>query len=134
MKDKISIDDLYFGFKLPSISYIGEAERQKLKTYNLFGSSRVKSSVAMWVAGDDVFRKEHDFLRWCFSDVHARCQYEWLIAPWPHRNKEVNEIAQKVDVYEMYVEPNAKLLKGMVDRVSVSSAQRYLRDWRKGRR
>lgn len=130
MKDKISIESLYFGIKLFSISYVGDAERQELKTYNLFGSSRVKSSVAMWVT-EKVYHHEHDFLSFCFGDTRSRCEYEWLAAPSPPGKDDKPE---KVDVYTMYVEPNAKLLKDMVDRVSVSSAERYLRDWRKERR
>lgn len=131
----IKLDDLYFGVKLTSLSYANEKERLELKTYNLFGFLRVKYSVAMWVAKGKEFQKEHDFLRWCFGDVWGRCEYEMIICPWPYRDGEkIEDNGQKVDTFELYCVPNEKILRKMVDEVSVSSAQKYLREERAKRR
>lgn len=130
----IELDDLSFGVRLMSMSYASEKERTKLKTYNLFDFSRVKFSVAMWVAKGPEFQKEHDFLNWCFGDVHWRTEYEFIVCPWPYRDGEkIEDNGQKVDTYELYCVPNEKLLRKMVDEVSVSSAQKYLREERKRR-
>ena len=128
---KIPITDLYFGIRLYKMSFSSASERDEIVTYNLFGSSRVLWSVAMWVTGDDKFRQEHDFLSWCFFDVRGRAEYEFLVLPWPSGDEDK---AQKVDTYFMYVEPNAALLRQMVDQVSVSSAKKYLAEERKKRR
>lgn len=125
------INDLYFGVRLLSISYSND-ERKKLKTYNLFDFSRVKKSVAMWVAKGPEFQKEHDFLRWCFGDVWSRTEYEMIICPWPYRDSDtIEDAGQKVDTFTLYCEPNEGLLRKMVDDVSVSSAKKYLREERR---
>lgn len=132
IRDSIPIKDLYFGVRIPKMSYSSSEERNQLETINLFGTSRVLVSVAMWVTWPESERKKHDFLRWCFSDVCARCEYEFIVCPWPYKDDEaVENCGRKVDIYEMYVEPNADLLRDLVDRVSVSSAKAYLAEWRK---
>lgn len=131
MKNKIAIGDLYFGVKIPKISFMSDTERSALETYNLFEFSRVKTAVAMWVLSDSKFRMEHDFSKWCFSSVWSRCEHEWLVARWPDNE---SDTLQKVDIYGMYVEPNKNLLKYMVEMVSKSSAKRYLRERRKLRK
>lgn len=125
------LDDLYFGVRLTSLSYDNEKERSELNTYNLFDLSRVKFSVALWVVKGKEFKKEHDFLRWCFGDVWGRAEYEMIICPWPYEDDEkIEDNGQKVDIFRLYCEPNEQLLRKMVDEVSVSSAQKYLREER----
>jgi len=128
IKDKISIDSLYFGYKNYDSSYTSNEER-RISTHNLFGSSRVRWSVAKWVTMSDEEKKEHDALSWCFSDVSGRCEYEFVMFPWagggaPH----------KVDIYQMYVEPNKELLLDIISRVTISSAKKYLSEERKRRK
>lgn len=132
---KIKLEDLYFGVVLYDFSWSGKDKRQ-LKTYNLFNSLRVLRSVAMWVVEtnkDSKFAKEHDFLSWCFGDVRARAEWEFIVCPWGglKDDDKVVEVGEKVDTYRMYVEPNAKYLRELVDTVSVSSAKKFLAEERK---
>lgn len=129
MKEKVNLDELYFGIKLFSLSYANENERTTLKTYNLFDFSRVKWSVARYVTMSDKEKKTllSDPLHFCFGDVWGRCEYEYLIRPMVSDNK--GEV--KTDVFQMYVEPNAKYLMSIVNRITKTSAQKYLREERK---
>lgn len=124
---QIDINDLYFGVVVEDFN--SRNKDDFLMTMNLFNSSRVKLSVAHWVTSDDEFKKEHNFISWCFCDVRGRCEYEFIVTPFPP-----TENAMKVDTFRMYVEPNAKLLKQMVDSVSVASAKRYLTEYRRLKR
>lgn len=127
---QISIDDLYFGVVLDDWS---GKNRASLKAYNLFDLSKVKWAVAYWVVSSDDFKKEHDLIAWCFGDVWARCEYEFVVCPWGglEEDAKVEEVGQKVDTYFMYVKPNEQLLTKMVESVSVASAERYLSAERK---
>lgn len=129
----MKIDDLYFGVKLMPLSYNSEEGRTELKTYNLFDFSRIKWSVAKYVTMTDTERSLlHNSLMFCFGDVWSRAEYEFLICPWPYKDGEfVEQVGQKVDIFTMYVEPNAKLLMDMVNSVSVSSAKKYMTECRK---
>lgn len=134
---KTKLEDLYFGIVLLDFNWLGRQGHQ-LKTYNLFGSLRVLRSVAMWVVEtnkDPKFAKEHDFLSWCFMDVRARTEWEFVVCPWGglKDDDKVAEVGEKVDTYRMYVIPNAKYLRELVNSVSVSSAKRYLAEERKRR-
>lgn len=130
----IKLEDAYFGYVMPEMSYRSKNER-KLATYNLFEGSRVRYSVARWVTMDEKERKRHNFLSFCFFDVCGRVEYEWIISPWPYdEGALVKDEGKKIDVYEAYVKPNEKLLRQIVDSISVSSATRYLREERKRRR
>ena len=130
MQKKISIDKAYFGIKLFSLSYSSHKER-KIETYNLFNFSKVKWSVARYVTMSKEKRKDilSNPLRFCFGDVAGRCEYEYAIRPAVSKEED----AKKVDVYQMYVEPNAEYLMNIVDRISVRSAQKYLREERRRR-
>ena len=68
-----------------------------------------------------------DPVRFCFGDVWSRCEYEYLIRPMVGDDED--EI--KMDVFQMYVEPNASYLMSIVDRITKTSAQKYLREERK---
>lgn len=129
----MKIDDLYFGVKLMPFSYNSKEGRTTLKTYNLFDFSRVKWSVARWVTMSADERKGVSSpLRFLFGDVWGRTEYEFIVCPWPYGDGEgVSDNGQKVDTFMMYVEPNAKLLMDMVNSVSVSSAKKYMTEWRK---
>lgn len=129
----MKLDDLYFGVKLMPLSYNSKEGRTELKTYNLFDLSRIKWSVAKYVTMTDTERSLlHNSLMFCFGDVWGRTEYEFIVCPWPYGDGEgVSDNGQKVDTFTMYVEPNAKLLMDMVNSVSVSSAKKYLTEWRK---
>ena len=129
----MKIDDLYFGVKLIPLLYSSEEGRTELKTYNLFGFSRVKWSVARWVTMSDEEKKNVTSpLHFLFGDVRGRTEYEFIVCPWPYGDGEgVSDNGQKVDTFMMYVEPNAKLLMDIVNSVSVSSAKKYMTEWRK---
>lgn len=125
IKGKIPLTELYFGYKLYEMNYTSGVER-KIITYNLFNSSRVLRSVAMWVLMPEEEKKKHDALSWCFIDVRGRSEYEFVMSPWGGEGE-----PRKVDIYQMYVEPNEELLLDLVSRVTKSSAKEYLREERK---
>lgn len=129
----MKLDDLYFGIKLMPLSYGTREEGISLKTYNLFELSRIKWAVARWVTMSDEEKKEITSpLHFVFGDVWSRAEFEFIVCPWPYGDGEgVSDNGQKVDAYTMYVEPNAKLLMDMVNSVSVSSAKKYMAEWRK---
>lgn len=133
IKDKMNLDDLYFGVVLMPLSYSSEEERTKLKTYNLFDFSKIKFSVALYVTMTEEQRKELvSPLHFCFGDVWARAEFEFVMCPWPYGDGEgVADNGQKVDLYRMYVEPNAELLMDLVNRVTKTSAKKYVSEWRK---
>lgn len=133
---KRKLEDLYFGVVAPGIGGSGRIDELNLRPFNLFQSTRVRRAVARWVVEtnkDSKFAKEHDFLFWCFGDTRARCEWEWLIAPWggARGDEKLEDVCEKVDVYTMYVEPNAKYLRELVDSVSVSSAKKFLAEERR---
>ena len=133
VKDKININDLYFGVKLMPLFYWSQEESVSLKTYNLFDLSKIKWSVARWVTMSDEEKKNITSpLHFLFGDVWSRTEYEFIVCPWPYGDGEgVSENGQKVDTFMMYVEPNTELLMDMVNSVSVSSAKKYMTEWRK---
>lgn len=117
MKERINLNDLYYG-----ICNMDD-NTGKMKSYNVFDIYRVKRSVADWVMMNDERKAEiEDPIRYCFGDVWSRCEYEWVVTPWPPKKNQ----GEKVDVYDMYIEPNRALLMDMLDRVSLKSA----REWR----
>lgn len=125
IKDKISIDSLYFGYRNYAMSYTSDKGR-KIETSNLFGSARVLRSVALWVLMPEEEKRRHDPLSWCFSDVRGRAEYEFMMSPWVGGGEE-----QKVDIWTMYVVPNGELLIDLISRVTPTSARAYLREERK---
>lgn len=125
IKDKIKITDLYFGYKNYAMSYTS-GEGRKIETHNLFDSIRVLRSVALWVLMPEKEKKEHDALSWCFMDVRGRAEYEFMMSPWAGGGE-----AQKVNIYQMYVEPNRELLLDLIARVTPNSARKYLREEKK---
>lgn len=117
MKERINFNDLYYGI-CNMDDNTGE-----MKSYNVFDIYRVKRAVADWVMMKDERKAEiEDPIRYCFGDVWSRCEYEWIVTPWPPRDNQ----GEKVDVYDMYIEPNRALLMDMLDNVSLKSA----REWR----
>lgn len=136
IKEKIKIDDLFFGVVMYQMGYTSE-EKQQLETYNLFDFGRVKHSVAIYVTMPPERKKKiENPLSFCFGDTWGRCQFEFVACPWGELDEDakVAEVGTKVDIYRMYVKPNAELLMDLVSRVSLHSARTYLREERKARR
>ena len=133
-KKKIDINDLYFGIRLYSLSYSSK-EARKLEIYNLFNFSRVKWSVARYVTMAEEEKKTllSDPLSFCFGDTWGRCEYEFMVCPWGglDNDDKVVDVGLKVDTFEMYVKPNAEYLMSLVNRVSVTSAKKYMSEERK---
>lgn len=116
----MDIEDLCFGIRLFDFN------SGKLKTENLFQSSRVMHSVAVWLTMPDKLRKQHDLIRFCFGDTSGHVEYEMYVRDVIVKPSERDKLT-KVSVYEMYVLPNADYLTSLVNSVSVSSAKRWLR-------
>lgn len=133
IKDKMKLDDLYFGIVMHPLSYGYEDERNRLVTYNLFGTSKIQWAVARYITMKDEERANiDDPLLFCFSDVWGRTEYEFIMCPWPYGDEDkVELVGKKVDIYTMYVEPNRELLMDLVSRVTVSSAKKYMSEWNK---
>lgn len=130
MKNKISINDLYFGIMLDQGSFCYPYEGPTFKVHNLFDSSRVKHSVALWVTMSEEKKDQiRNPLMWCFGDVFGHREYEFGVCPLWEPDK-----AEKMDIYRMYVEPNAELLMDMVNSVSLTSAKKYIAEVRKRNR
>lgn len=129
----MQLDELYFGIKLPPLSWKNRAEWERLETYNLFDCSRIKQSIAIYkTMGDEQRRELSSPLNFCFGDVWGRCEYEMVICPWPIGNDEtVSECGIKVDLFEMYVKPNKDYLMKLVDSVDEKDCKRYLKELRK---
>ena len=104
----------------------------RLETYNLFDFSRIKESVAIYRTMNEDRRKEiTDPLFFCFADVWSRCEYEMVICPWPFSEGElVEHNGVKVDLFELYVKPNAKYLMSLVESVDEADCKKYLKEWR----
>lgn len=132
----MKLDELYFGIKLHPMNYRNRAERSTLKTYNLFDFSRIKESIAIYRTMDEERKKTlTDPLHFCFGDVWSRCEFEFIVCPWPFGDDErVVESGVKVDTYEMYVEPNKDYLMSLVESVDEKDCKKYLSELRKQRR
>lgn len=118
------LKDLYFGVMVFGFN------RQKMEKRNLFQSSRVLRSVAMYRAERDRLEIS-DPLRWCFGDTHGRVQWEVGIgSPF----EEDASKYEKKSIYELYVEPNRALLMDIVNSASVASCKKYLKEERERRK
>lgn len=115
---RTNINDLYYGICNMDFN------TGKMVNHNIFDYYRVKRAVADWVMMSDERKSEiEDPIKFCFGDTWSRCDFEWIVFPWPPRE---GGKGQKVDVYGMYIEPNRALLMDMLDNVSLKSA----REWR----
>ena len=126
---KMKLDDLYFGVVMNPMSYTKYSDRNNLTTYNIFDSYRVKWSVATYVAMTAKKKAEvSDPLRFCFGDTWGRTEWEFIVCPWPYTNEDtIDLVGKKVDIFSMYVEPNAELLMDLVNRVTKTSAKAWLK-------
>lgn len=88
----MEIDDLEFNVMIRDVNWHGE-QRIKLRKFNVFDSTRVMRSVAMWVAGKAP--KYSNFLHWCFGDLAHRTEYQVIISAWPP----VENSEDKFDVF-----------------------------------
>lgn len=117
----MKIDDLYFGVKLY------DPNANAFKTWNIFNSSRVRWDCASYVK----YAKEEgviDPLRYCFGSLWGRVQYEFMVAP------VFTDDVNKVDIYQMYIEPNRDYLMSLVDSISLRSATQVLQEDKKRRK
>lgn len=117
------IDNLYFGIVLV------DPNTSKPKVYNLFGSTRIQRSVAVWATMSQAERAEiEDGVHFCFGDTQGRSEYEFRICPLNTITDSIQEESTKCDPYELYVKPNAHLLMEMVNKISATEGRRWLRD------
>lgn len=137
MEKKLNINKAFFGVQLFSLSYSSDTKRE-LKTYNLFDFSSVKFSVAFYITASEKFKKQYieNPLHFCFGEVQHASEFEFWIARWGGTTgkEKVKNVAEKTDIYDLYVIPNADLLMDIVSRISISSAKKYLSEERKRKR
>lgn len=121
------LKDLYYGI------YIWDEDNQDRKLINVFSIIPVRDSVALYKVGrlNKVFNPTsgntlEQWTRWCFESLHWRAQWEvGFGAPFLRNGK---WSGHKTDVYTLYIEPNAALLKQMVDEVSVNSCKQWIKE------
>lgn len=106
----------------------------RLEPSNLFDSMRVLRSVALWKTDSrthtgSLTGEPRDILSWCFGDTRGRREHEWIVSPWAGGDD--SDEGEKVDVYEMYVLPNRKILTKIVDEISVNSCRKWLKEHRR---
>lgn len=125
--------------KLTDLEYdicLWDWDSHKIKNYNLFTSARVLRSVALYRLGEfdkfDQVRQDRlgrtyleRWCSWCFGDVRGRVEWEFGFGRPFIKDDGVWE-GVKTDVYTVFCLPNARLLKEMVDKVSVSSCKKWL--------
>lgn len=126
----MKITDLRYNVK------IWDSNKAELRTMNIFNSYRVIKSLAIYIkrsdpkSNDSYFKDQYktvdDVIHFIFGDTQGRCEWEYVVSEWAGK-----EGRQKVDVYEMYVEPNKYLLYNMIKEVSYNSAVMWLREDRK---
>lgn len=112
---KLKLKDLYFGCKNFDFN------TGKLETRNLFGSTRVLESIAIFKTNKPTFVEMDDFT-FCFGDLRRRVEYEFIVADMFKNNTE-----QKVDLFTMYAEPNKDYLMELVARVDEKDCERFLK-------
>lgn len=105
---------------------------------NIFNSYRVMRSLATYIKRSDARSNDTYFkdnysdidsaISFIFCDTMGRCEWEYVVSEWVGK-----EGRQKVDVYEMYVKPNRRLLYNMIKEVSYNSAVMWLREDNKRR-
>lgn len=137
------LKDLYFGVAR------WDWASKEYRPMNLFCSTRVLDSVALYKTGkydeyvayekkadkemgrESFYKNELErWASWCFGDTRGRVQWEFGFGD-PFRNDDGTWDGEKLDVYTVFVLPNAALLKQMVDEVSVASCKRWLREHNK---
>ena len=114
------LEEAYFGIKL------WDSNTHQLKTANIFDILPVRESVAAYKVRKP---ETHDWLMYCFNSVWSRCQYEFLVDGWVDEGHK-----DKVDVYSMYIEPNKKVLKEIIDNITITSCKKCLTEARKRRK
>lgn len=129
----MKLSELYFGIKIHPMRWSNKGERRTLETYNLFGFSKIKDSIAIYRTMDEERKKSlSDPLSFCFGDVRSRCEFEFIVCPWPFGDGElVVESGVKVDAFKMYVEPNKDYLMSLVESVDEKDCKKYLAEIRK---
>ena len=115
------IDDLYFGIKY------WDFNNKCLRDANLFDCSRVRQMVANYIIDKSNKRltdwQKNEPMMYMFGDLWSRCEWELVVNGLTEDDNE----AAKIDIFNLYVKPNERLLLNMIDEVSVRSAQM----WRK---
>ena len=135
--------------KLKDLQYnVCRWENGKIETFNVFQHSGVLLSAAKYRLGEfDKHREEwveynkergvkpycdywHDLAMWLFGDFWSRYEYEFGFGD-AFKKDDGSWEGEKTDIYTVFCEPNIRLLKAMIDEVSVSSCKQYIREWNK---
>lgn len=117
-KKLVKTNNLYFGVKYR------DSLNKQFQTINLFDIPRVKEDIASYIK----HKEKGDYsplspLYHCFGSVQGRCEWEWVVDDIGTRD--MNQTAEKVDIYSMYVEPNAEYLLELVN----SLTYKDIKDW-----
>lgn len=117
---------------------------KKMEYRNIFQSLEVLRNVARYRKGEydklqklregepkGLFRKPlEQWAFYCFSSMWSRVEWEFGFGE-PFKNSDGTWDGRKVDVFTAFILPNAKLLKQMIDEVSLNSCNEWSRKDRK---
>lgn len=115
--------------------------RNKMEYRNIFQSLKVLRSVACYRKGEydklqklrkgepkGSFRKPlEQWAFYCFNSMWSRVEWEFGFGE-PFKNNDGTWDGEKTDVFTAFILPNAKLLKQMIDGVSLNSCNEWLRE------
>lgn len=113
---EIDIEDLYFG------CMVYDFNSKSLVPFNLFQSGRVLHSIAVYRTRPEL--GVEDPLRFCFGDLWGHVEYEMEVGGM------FQDKYEKMSLWDMYVKPNSEYLLSLVNSVSVTSCERWLKDYR----
>jgi len=111
--------------------YIPLYNQGKLEFYNIFRHSGVRWGLSMYRTGkfDKVYPDgEGDRCLYVFGDFWARTEYEMIISEWG------GDASRKVDMFELCIKPNEKLLFEMIESVPLEECEKFLTEWYRKRR
>lgn len=108
---------------------------------NIFHSYDVLRSVALYRKGEyDKFQKLQEgepkglfrtpleqWAFYCFGSMWSRVQWEFCFGD-PFEKQDGTWDGEKTDAFTVFILPNAKLLKQMIDEVSLNSCKEWLRE------
>lgn len=137
----MDINDLEFQVTFPEMSWTKNERRLELTVGNIFDYGDAKKWIAediLAIHADKPTKRQQYLLKQIERDTQEQRLFHYFGFCWSRVQWEMNisrafenEPSEKICVFDLFLRPNASLLLSMIDSVSVRSAKKYLRDWRK---
>ena len=113
----MKIDEAYFGVMLPEHSGPTKGNT-RLRLYNIFDHQDVRRAISIYKTGDIMI---DDPLFFCFAGFWKRSQYEYRIS-------DGFRTPIKIDVYDLYIEPNKEYLLKIIDLIDKKDCKKWLKE------